>query len=281
MAGSSCVVISRHLGADVRRESFENDLAGRLVASGCRVLVLPPLYHLPHRSELWAEIAREKDAPVVAGWINARPLECLIREYADRDAHLALNLSDFNDAEAAHAAVVEVLAPAEGVGEIHEFEADVFPRWYPVIDRTRCTSCRHCLQFCLFGVYEAEERRVVAVRPDNCKDGCPACARVCPEGAIIFPLSDEAAIAGAPGVIMQPDAAARRMYYVRTGRECPVCGEISEPGSLRGVNQAAETCGECGRTIDGQAEAAPSPVHAEIDSLIDALDDLAAGGGGE
>lgn len=281
MVGSPCVVIARHLGSDDQRASFEDELAQDLAASGFRVILTPHLYHLPHGSDLWAELERLDGELAVAGWLNARPLYCLLREYSDREPQLALNLADYDTADAAGSAIVEALGPAEGAGDVRELRADASPRWYPVIDRTRCTSCRHCLQFCLFGVYEAEDRRVVAVRPDNCKDGCPACARVCPEGAIIFPLSDEAAIAGAPGKIMQPDAAARRMYYVRTGRTCPVCGEVSEAGSMATAAEGVVTCEECGRPLDQQSEAEESVVHAEIDSLIDALDDLAAGGGSE
>src|SRR5262249_33966256 len=33
---------------------------------------------------------------------------------------------------------------------------------------------------------------------DNCKRGCPACSRVCPEHAIMFPEYKTPAIAGAP-----------------------------------------------------------------------------------
>src|SRR5207302_6046724 len=33
---------------------------------------------------------------------------------------------------------------------------------------------------------------------DNCKRGCPACSRVCPEHAIMFPDYKTPAIAGAP-----------------------------------------------------------------------------------
>ena len=32
--------------------------------------------------------------------------------------------------------------------------------------------------------------------PLNCKTGCPACARLCPEGALIFPFCHEAALNG-------------------------------------------------------------------------------------
>jgi NAD-dependent dihydropyrimidine dehydrogenase PreA subunit len=60
--------------------------------------------------------------------------------------------------------------------------------WFPVIDYDRCTTCRQCLEFCLFDVYERDSAgRVRVARPANCKTNCPACARVCPEAAILFP----------------------------------------------------------------------------------------------
>jgi Pyruvate/2-oxoacid:ferredoxin oxidoreductase delta subunit len=69
--------------------------------------------------------------------------------------------------------------------------------WFPVIDYDRCKNCRQCLQFCLFGVYaEDAEGKVRVVHPDRCKTGCPACARLCPQTAIIFPKYSEAPIAG-------------------------------------------------------------------------------------
>jgi Pyruvate/2-oxoacid:ferredoxin oxidoreductase delta subunit len=72
-------------------------------------------------------------------------------------------------------------------------------RWYPVIDYSRCTNCMECLDFCLFGVYGVDKTdRILVEDQDNCKKGCPACSRVCPEQAIIFPDYKTPAIAGAP-----------------------------------------------------------------------------------
>jgi NAD-dependent dihydropyrimidine dehydrogenase PreA subunit len=72
-------------------------------------------------------------------------------------------------------------------------------RWYPVIDYSRCTNCLECLDFCLFGVYGVDKLdRILVETQDNCKKGCPACSRVCPEQAIMFPEYKAAAIAGAP-----------------------------------------------------------------------------------
>ena len=73
-------------------------------------------------------------------------------------------------------------------------------RWYPVIDYSRCTNCLECIDFCLFGVYGIDHKeRILVENQDNCKRGCPACSRVCPENAIIFPEHKTPAIAGAPG----------------------------------------------------------------------------------
>lgn len=71
-------------------------------------------------------------------------------------------------------------------------------RWYPVIDYSRCTNCMECIDFCLFGVYGVDNAdRILVEQQDNCKKGCPACSRVCPENAIIFPEHKTPSIAGA------------------------------------------------------------------------------------
>jgi Pyruvate/2-oxoacid:ferredoxin oxidoreductase delta subunit len=71
-------------------------------------------------------------------------------------------------------------------------------RWYPVIDYSRCTNCMECIDFCLFGVYGVDRLdRIFVENQDSCKKGCPACSRVCPEHAIMFPDHKTPAIAGA------------------------------------------------------------------------------------
>jgi len=60
--------------------------------------------------------------------------------------------------------------------------------WFPVIDYDRCTNCMQCLSFCLFDVYGVDDEQEIQVQNnDNCKTNCPACSRVCPEAAIMFP----------------------------------------------------------------------------------------------
>jgi NAD-dependent dihydropyrimidine dehydrogenase PreA subunit len=60
--------------------------------------------------------------------------------------------------------------------------------WFPVIDYDRCTNCMQCLSFCLFDVYGVTKGGQITVQnQSNCKTDCPACSRVCPEVAILFP----------------------------------------------------------------------------------------------
>ncbi len=76
--------------------------------------------------------------------------------------------------------------------------------WFPVIDFDRCTNCMQCLSFCLFDVYGVDSNDVIEVRNnDHCKTDCPACSRVCPEVAILFPKYSKGPING--DVVRQGD----------------------------------------------------------------------------
>lgn len=84
-------------------------------------------------------------------------------------------------------------------GEYTELKNNTeWPSWFPMIDYSRCNACGQCADFCLFGVYEKLDNKVVVVNPKGCKNNCPACGRICPQTAIIFPkYKHEGAIAGA------------------------------------------------------------------------------------
>lgn len=84
-------------------------------------------------------------------------------------------------------------------GEFTELQCDTeWPSWFPAIDYSRCTACGQCADFCLFGVYQKTDKRVVVTNPKGCKNNCPACGRICPQTAIVFPKYDQGgAISGA------------------------------------------------------------------------------------
>jgi NAD-dependent dihydropyrimidine dehydrogenase PreA subunit len=73
--------------------------------------------------------------------------------------------------------------------------------WFPVIDYSRCSGCGQCADFCLFGVYEKRGDFIKVSNPADCKNNCPACARICPQTAIIFPkYKDGGAIGGSDDI---------------------------------------------------------------------------------
>ena len=92
------------------------------------------------------------------------------------------------DADEAIREIWSIIGGDEGSGTVRDSYEPLAERWYPVIDYDRCANCLECVEFCMFGVYEFDaEGKVCVANPDNCKMGCPACASVCPETAIMFP----------------------------------------------------------------------------------------------
>ncbi len=81
--------------------------------------------------------------------------------------------------------------------------------WYPLIDNERCNGCGQCAEFCLFGVYTKNEDGVQVMHPEGCKDQCPACARLCPRAAIVFPKFAEGGAIGGATVIDELAESAR------------------------------------------------------------------------
>ena len=121
------------------------------------------------------------------GTVPYRALD--IRNHSVQDILNQLNVSFSNQGNDSGKEAVE--------REVDSFVAETrTDAWYPVIDKERCTECGQCHDFCLFGVYEMKKGTVGVKHPQNCKNNCPACARICPSKAIIFPKYDKSPING-------------------------------------------------------------------------------------
>jgi Pyruvate/2-oxoacid:ferredoxin oxidoreductase delta subunit len=102
----------------------------------------------------------------------------------DANGQVTVRFQNLADTDAARVAdLVETERTERGAAKHGEWRP-----WFPVIDYDRCTNCMQCLSFCLFGVYGVDGGgKIQAQNHDNCKTNCPACSRVCPEAAIMFP----------------------------------------------------------------------------------------------
>jgi NAD-dependent dihydropyrimidine dehydrogenase PreA subunit len=153
-------------------------------------------------------------------------------------------------------------------------EEEAARRWYPVIDFSRCTNCMECIDFCLFGVYGVDGQETILVeQPDNCRKGCPACSRVCPENAIIFPQHKTPAIAGAD---MIADGGLKIDLSKLFGAP-----DKAESAADIAVRERDEQLMLAGRAAVGDSVGLPKRQETksaapkdELDSLLDQLDDL-------
>ena len=279
------IIISRSRGGDQDSIVIENGLAEFCSQqSGLDVLIIPHLYDLSDDSDVWDAIRAIKGHMLVAAWIYPRPAVIILSEHCiSIELDCIFDLKEHPTASEWHMMISVRLGSdshvLSGGGSIRELHSNARERWYPVIDPSLCANCGNCLQFCIFNVYTYDEsHKVTATNPDNCKTGCPACSRICPEGAIIFPLyNKDAAISGAPGLRMSPDAAARRMFYMRTKKQCPVCHQTADDARIKSQSGASRICGECGTPVDsiGDTETCPDQdALNDIDLLIDDLDKI-------
>ena len=165
-------------------------------------------------------------------------------------------------------------SPTNGNGhQATRIEEEPVRRWYPVIDFSRCTNCMECIDFCLFGVYGVDNAETILVeQPDNCRKGCPACSRVCPENAIIFPQHKTPAIAGSAEVSAGLKIDLSQLFGAPTegkSAEEIATAERDEQLVLAGREAVGMTIGVPKR----QDNKANEPKD-ELDDLIDELDEL-------
>ena len=215
----STVAISRSAEPDAERRSFEDVLAEALAgAVGGDAIIIPHVYYLTGDHPAVSRLAAVQGPLVIGAWLHPRATEWVLRSLGIGGSPTgdqgpgpprirAIDLRKHASAEECVRAIEGLVGTATsealdtGSAVPDEITDAVASRWYPVIDYSRCGNCKQCLEFCLFGVYSLDDGgQVVASSPDNCKPGCPACARVCPNGAIMFPHYDaDVAIAGGTG----------------------------------------------------------------------------------
>jgi NAD-dependent dihydropyrimidine dehydrogenase PreA subunit len=145
-------------------------------------------------------------------------------------------------------------------------------RWYPVIDYSRCTNCLECLDFCLFGVYGVDPfERILVENQDQCKKGCPACSRVCPQQAIIFPEYKSAAIAGADtGAVGGLKIDLSRLFGGDAG---DALAAAVQERDRELVNDGRQAVGMAVGIPKRQADRPQGPKD-DLDKLVDDLDNL-------
>ena len=187
--------IKGHAGEVVLKPPADEDDADEPAAE--RPPAIGPAGAIPDRHIYCLDLRDSNKADAFLGEVRRIAAECRDRRDARSRAKAANN-----------PAILQLGLAANGTGDHATGPAPAFApdallapanrRWYPVIDYNRCTNCLECLDFCLFGVYGVDSLdRLLVENQDQCKKGCPACSRVCPQQAIIFPEYKTPAIAGA------------------------------------------------------------------------------------
>lgn len=211
-----------------------------------------------------AELPRDES---LTQWIKGNPNEASLQRFLEPTNDTALQ--------------GDGTLPILGQTGVTEIEDSSSRRWYPVIDYSRCTNCMECIDFCLFGVYGVDRLDTILVEAaDNCRKGCPACSRVCPENAIVFPQHKSPAIAG--GAV---DAGGLKidlsLLFGAPDAQNTASRERDEQLMLAG-RAPAEVTNESAAddsdfveiSMQRRQTATSEQIHDPLDSLIDSLDEM-------
>ncbi len=158
------------------------------------IRVLPHLYDLSETGEAAAALRSCAGPTIALSWLAPRATYWLLRNLGLQGEITCFDLAETQTPEGIPGLSAE---SPESPGRLLRIEEPTVRRWYPVVDENACLGCLECVNYCMFGVYEigAGDRPKVG-QPDRCRDGCPACSRICPGSAIIFPEYDDPLISG-------------------------------------------------------------------------------------
>ena len=121
----------------------------------------------------------------------------------------------------------------------------------------------------MYGVDSIE--RILVENQDQCKKGCPACSRVCPQQAIIFPEYKSAAIAGADtGVVGGLKIDLSRLFG---GDVTDALSAAVQERDRELVNDGRDAVGMSVGIPKRQADKPQGPKD-DLDRLVDDLDNL-------
>jgi len=301
MTQRTTVILSRSRTATAAEADLEGQLNSRLgLRADVDVVEIPHLYDLPPDGS-GAELLRSIDGDmIVAAWLYPRSSYWILRANEIKGRFLDGSGQSEEKPSAEPAAGKQTDGPGrtiwcfdlrahdepepflEAIGRIAPLAGGDSParasgpqvktvaetakrRWYPIIDFDRCTHCLECLNFCLFGVFGVgASNEIIIEEPDACRDGCPACSRICPQGAIMFPQHGDPAIAG------DANASLESLKL-----------DLSQ--LFAGVNPAEMAATERDRALaeqrgqesgDSTARDASPRRKDDLDELVDELDDL-------
>ncbi len=293
MAKKLAVILSKDRAGQTEHEHLEKKiLAGLEGRQDLKVTVLPHLYDLSNDGPGMQFLRSVEGDLVILTWLYPRsaywvlaangiqgslgPTFSLAEEpdapaASDERTIWSLDLRSENrpepylkEIDRIASLVVEPVAVAahEANGKSQFVDESALPRWYPVIDFSRCGDCLECLNFCLFGVFGVDDDgRPMVEQPDACRPGCPACSRICPEGAIMFPQHNDPAIAGDPE---------------RSRKELKL--DLSQ--LFRGADPREIAEAERKRALQRQHPRQPDgstpdgPAAESLDNLVDRIDDM-------
>lgn len=260
------VLLMRGRPADAATAAILDALAAELRGTGTPFTVKPSLYDLPDDAA-GAEFPRRVPGELlVLGPYPPRALKWLFARRVPESAEFSARLRCFDirghavqealafvrDALAGRAAAALLETSPGEADAARDTARELTRRWYPVIDYDRCTACMECLDFCLFGVFGVGAGgKLLVTQPDLCRPNCPACARVCSVGAIMFPAAGE------------PD----------------VSGAVKEAPPARGLTEREEA--EAERRACRSSEAVPEEAAKETDAAenLEVMEQTGRGGG--